>query len=322
MDCPGTISAWKESNFRLNCSCRSAHSTPDCDDANAPSQSSKSGKSRSSGGGKGGLSFDQQIGLSIMEAAMRAILSGPSAAPPEQEAPPPPPQPEYAPNPVYDQALKKFEEFRKPDSELRRALVDQLSGVPRENLPPRTPALPKQLLLSACLGQAAKRSSNNPLSDDDTALLLRQSAQAMQGMSFDVSMKGCDIPEPPLPGPAVVEKRLKAAELAADLFARAGELKVRSAQAGEKAVRAQAALAEAEKKTAEPTEDKALLAAAREAEAAARRELEQARADAERLKREAEEAAKKGRGAADRLNEAGNDEGRLDGLFTEFGDGR
>lgn len=318
--CQATVQSLRSSHPNLRCTCRSANSMPDCTDSRAPGPASGGGgSSRSS---KKGLSFENQVGLTLMQGLLEGMLRSALAPPPAPEAPPPPPEPQFVGNPVYEEALKKFAELSKPDSELRLALVEQLSGVPLNNLPPKTIALPAQLLLSACMGKQAQLSSGRPGADDQTELLLRQSADAMWGGYSAAAMQGCDAPEPPMPSQAAADKRRKAAELAADLFAKAGELAVRSAQSGERALRAEAALAEAAKTMAAPVEDQSLLQAAREQEAAARRELEAAREEAARLKKEAEEAAKKGRTVTDRLDGAGGDEKKLDDLFKEFGDGR
>lgn len=321
IDCPGTVASLRNSHPNLHCTCSGQTSAPDCSDGRAPAHSAPS-HSRSGGGG---MSFDQQVGLMFMQSFLNAVLNPPAApAAPAYEPPPPPPEPEYVPNPVYEQALKAFDAFKGPESELRKALVAQLSGVPAEALPPKTPDLPAALLLSACLGREAVRASV-PGNDDEAELLLRQSAAAMSGRVSGAASAGCELPKVPMPDPVVLEKRRRAAELAADLFAKAGESSARAGLERERARRAEAALSEAvkagEKAAAEP-EGRSMLEAAREQEAAARRELEAARAEEERLRREAEEAGKKGRSVADRLDKAGEDKGKLDALFQEFGDGR
>lgn len=319
--CHASVQSLLTTHPNLRCTCPRKDSIPNCTDSRSPGRASGGGGSR--GSSKKGLSLENQIGLTLMQGVLEGILSSALSPPPAApEAPPPPPEPQFVPNPVYEGALKKFSELSKPDSELRLALVEQLSGVPAHNLPPKDIALPAQLLLSACIGQQARLSSSRPGADDQTELLLRQSADALWGGYTAAAMQGCDAPEPPMPSQAAADKRRKAAELAADLFAKAGELSVHAAQSGERAQRAEAALKEAEKTLAAPADDQSLLQAAREQEAAARRELEAAREEAARLKKEAEEAAKKGRTVTDRLDDAGGDEKKLDDLFKEFGDGR
>ena len=309
VDCHGTVQALRMSHPYLHCSCRGANTMPDCSDTRAPTP----------GGGSQTMSFSQQMGMTLMQ----SLLQGMNTPPQQPQAPPPPNTPEFIPNPAYEEALKKLSDLGRPDSELRKMLVDELSAVPPSSLPPKTPDIPKQLLLSACLGKEAARASAKPGQEEESELLLRQSASAMEGRLFASGDPGCAIPKPQMPdNTAVQEKRAKAAELAADLLGKVGELKSGAAQARERASRAAAAAQEADKTAREDPEDKSLLEAARQEEAEAQRELDEAKAEAERLDQEADEASRKARDAVNRLDEAGNDEKKLDDFSKEFGNDR
>ncbi|MFH1724180.1 MAG: hypothetical protein ABII00_06100 [Elusimicrobiota bacterium] len=316
-ECRLSRDSLRASDPHLNCSCPHgdrSNTIPDCTDGNAPSAASASGRHKS-----GGMSFNQKVGVMATQMLFEALIKSMLAPPePPPSAPAPPPPPQYVANPAYEAALRKLKSLQGPGSEMRAVLVAELSDVPQANLPPRTPDPLKQLLASACLGQAAARTQD----DKESEVLLRQSAQAMAGQMFSVSMSGCDIPEPPMPAPPAIDKRRKAAELAADLFARAGELDLKAGQSRERVTRAEAAVAQAEKAAEGADETGGMGQAARDAAEAARKELVEAKAEAERLEREAKEAAEKGRSIADRLDQAGGDGKKLDDLFQEFDVGR
>lgn len=264
------------------------------------------------------MSFDQQVGLMFMQSFMDAMVNSMLAPPPKPAAPPPPPPPQYAENPVYADALKRLSEAGGSPQAMRQELVAELAAVPEGQALTREVPAARQLLASACLGKAASAAGG----DDERELLLRQSADALSGGLYPAGAEGCGFEEPKVVAPAVLEKRRRAAELAADFYERAGELTVRSEESQARAERAEAAVAEAEKaveQASAPQSDRSFLEAAKAQEEAARKELAAAKEEAERLAKESKEATEKARGLTDKLGQAGQDEGKLDALFSEFG---